>query len=141
MSPEVLGSSEGFTAQAAVAWGLADLLHVMHNFPGPWLAPHHAQRFHHSGSIALTAYAKLAIDAKKAGVACWGIKPKMHLTAHLLDTVLETCLHPGRNWAFADEDFNGRMVKMAFAVYHPCKFSAGALERYRISIMLSLVDG
>ena len=114
------------------------MFHVMHNIPGPWLSPRHAQRLHYSGYIALTSYARLALNAKKVCSPSWQIKPKMHMTAHLLGAVLATKLHPGYNWAFADEDFNGRMVKMAFALNHPTKFAEGALERYGIWISLSL---
>ena len=106
-------------------WGLADMLHVMHTFPGPWLAPSHSARFYHAGRVALMSFAKLSITAKTQCIARWPAKPKAHLLDRLIDLVLATNLHPGFTWAFADEDFNGKMMRMACNLAHPSRFLKG----------------
>ena len=124
--------------EAALFWGLADVLHIMHEIPGPWLTEELAVRFYNSGMVALLSFAHLALAAKRNNIPLWPCKPKMHQVDHLCQLVLQTRLQPSYAWAFADEDFNGRMVKMAYKVEHPLQFSKRTMEKYCLQMFLSV---
>ena len=124
--------------EAAVFWGLAEMLHIMSMRVGPWLTQATAARFQSAGRVALVAYAELAREAKRNRQPLWVLKPKHHQVDHLCTVVAETCLHPGYAWAFADEDFNGRLMKIARSCCAPHKFSATVLEKYILGVYIGL---
>ena len=130
----------GPRTEAALFWGLCEMLHIMHVFPGPWLTGRVAQRFARACRVALLSYGCLARAAKADCLPLWGVKPKHHQLDHLGEVVARTHMHPGYAWAFCDEDFNGRICKVAAACMHPHVFSLRVLEKYSLKVWLSLED-
>ena len=42
----------------------------------------------------------------------WPTKPKLHAYDHLIRRVLSTRFNPASVWEFADEDLNGKLVRV-----------------------------
>ena len=124
------------TLEAALFSGLADMLYIMTEVPGPWLSQPQADRLFVAGRSALLAYGALAMLAKSRGHALWCVKPKHHQVDHLISAVKESRIHPGWAWAFADEDFNSRVMKLARHVKRRHLMSQRLLERYAIRMLL-----
>ena len=123
--------------EAAVIWGVCEMLHIMHEHHRAFLSRREASRFVRGGTCMLRSYAALALKAKGDGLALWCIKPKHHLLSHLIDHVGSSCENPSVFWTFCDEDFNGRMAKMSGNL-NAKQFSLRAMERYVLGLYLGL---
>ena len=120
--------------QEALFHGLRIMFELMHDSShGPWLTEAAAAEFYTGGTLALTMFAALSRRARASGQPRWPIKPKMHQIDHMLTTVLTTSLNPAWWWSFADEDFNGKLVKLAFRHRHPLRFSERVAEKLQIA--------
>jgi hypothetical protein len=100
---------------AMVVWGLCDNLRMLHNTHRPHFTPREADRFAQSGRILLQAWASLATAARARGEFSWPIKPKLHAYDHLIRRVRSTRFNPASVWEFADEDLNGKLVRVTRA--------------------------
>ena len=78
-------------------------------------------------------YASLSKHYEQEGL--WAMKPKIHLFQELAEFQAPDLGHPGRFWAYKDEDFVGQIAKMAASRGGPKSASTTArhvLNRYRV---------
>ena len=124
--------------ESGLFWGLCEMLHIMHMWPGPWLRADEASRFARACRVALLSNAALARAARADGLPLWCIKPKHHQLDHLGAVVQATHVNPKVQWAFCDEDFNGRITKIARVCNQPHLFSQRVVEKYYLHVWLGL---
>eukprot|EP00974_Lingulodinium_polyedra_P007402 704077-Lingulodinium_polyedra.AAC.1 len=115
------------------------MLYIMHDAcPDEfWLPKDMAGRFAKAGRIALLAYSDLARAAKESNLALWPFKPKHHQLDHIVSLVSASCWHPARNWAFCDEDFNGRIMAMVKSS-DPRALIQRTMQKYSLRLCLSV---
>ena len=61
------------------------------------------------GRAYLSSYSLLSSQARRLNVKLWPMRPKHHQMLHLVNMVRDTHARPG--WAFADEDYNGQVLR------------------------------
>ncbi|MCP4238933.1 MAG: hypothetical protein GY772_00030 [bacterium] len=136
---EVTCNYDASSTEAILMWGLADLLFVMHGARNPRLSPADARRLERAGRVALLAYGDLARSAAERALPLYCIKPKHHQLDHMLHRTLQTNCNPRYAWAFCDEDFNGRVVRL-MRLGQPRHVALRAVRQYALRLYLSLKD-
>ena len=87
----------------------------------------------YAGKAYLYAYQKLACISLDRGEFEWKIRPKHHYFCHLLEQVESSSANPRFTQCFIDEDFVGRMAKLAKAC-KPQTASLRVLQRWLLMV-------
>ena len=98
--------------EAIVVYGFTDQLHLLHSTKAPAFTQAEADRFAHSGRMALQAWSVLARRAQAKQQFLWQLKPKLHAWDHLTRDVASTRANPAALREFRDEDLNGKIVRL-----------------------------
>ena len=94
-------------------------------------------RFH--GRTFLITYGHMAATSVADGKCLWSLKPKMHQYDHSLDEIDVDKLNPKLYWCYPDEDFIGRLKKMAGKVDRRSKsFAMDVMARYMLQLGLHI---
>jgi hypothetical protein len=80
-----------------------------------------------------TNYAHLSLEAVRANVPAWQLKPKMHLFQHLCHYQVQQFGNPRFYWTYPDEDMVGQMVEVAKAC-HPSTLAKTALYKWLVMV-------
>ena len=78
---------------------------------------------------ALHSHRALSTNMMALGVRRYPPKPKMHVTDHVVRLAMANKVNPLWSWTFADEDFIGRIKKIACKV-HVNRMSERVIQRY-----------
>ena len=107
-----------FPVENALFFSLCRTLNIMHGFDEPYLPHRIASEFCEHGRLSLLLYAQLTDQAIKDNRALWPLRPKYHMWDHQIRHVAKPRENPRHSWCFADEDYNGRVVRMITAGRH-----------------------
>ena len=100
----------------ACTWGLANYLYVL-DTGGEVLSNHQVDEAVYSAQVFLRTYQQLAVNAVKKEMALWKTRPKGHYFAHMVDAMQASHMNPKSVHAFGDEDFIGRVTRIASATH------------------------
>jgi hypothetical protein len=128
------------TKEAALMWGLADALYILHEEEDAWLTQVVADRFAASVRLALLAYSALAAEAAAASLPLWCLKPKHHQLDHMADLVRRTRQNMRWHWAFADEDFNAKVMAISKSC-HPKNLVRRTIQKYALRLCMLCQGG
>jgi hypothetical protein len=78
-----------------------------------------------------TNYAHLSLEAVRANVPAWQLKPKLHLFQHLCHYQVQQFGNPRFYWTYPDEDMVGQMVEVAKSC-HPSTLAKTALYKWLV---------
>lgn len=129
---QTLTNSPHKRLRALMMWALADYIHTI-DHAGFWMHRHERDRAHHSGSLFLMCYQKLAEQAGDDGKPNWKIVPKFHYFQHQIEGLLLSAANPRRQHCFMDEDFMGKISRLV-AKCHINSCMLRALQRYILYI-------
>ena len=135
----VMQNTGDVTAEVSMMRGFAVMLELMHGCEKPYLSQLEADEFGRAGRVALLSYSHLAGQAYSNGLPLYQVKPKHHQLDHLITKVESTLMNPRFNWAFGDEDFNGRITALVRGKYSS-KFVSRAMQKYQLRMYLSVKD-
>ena len=86
-------------------------------------------RISYARRVTLGSNAALSREALAQQKSLYPQKPKHHLLDHCLRDSARTRVNPGHHWAFSDEDFIGRVIKL-FRQCHYSTMPFRAIQRY-----------
>ena len=117
---------------------LASFVHVFALCQGKlWLSDGDVDQLEQARYAGLTAYKALCEHSLQEGRNYFPMKPKNHLCDHTLRDSMRTRLSPCSFWCFSDEDFIGRMKKIAQKC-HLRSLSLRVLQRWSIRLWLTI---
>jgi len=96
-------------------WGLADFFYIC-DHSGRWFTDSEAAEVVAAGSLYLDCYQRLAFKFSQDGCFTYKVRPKHHYFAcRILLNILASHVNPRYVHCFADEDFVGRIARLAKA--------------------------
>ena len=116
--------------RAAMVWGFVEVFRVCSE-GRQWLSDAEARALTLAREASLLCYSALAGEASNTQPpkAMYPLKPKHHAWDHALRAAIETKRNPAWHWTFCDEDFIGRVKRIA-ARTHPNTMAMRTLQRY-----------
>ena len=99
---------------------------------GPmWFTPAEAEIIYGHGVAFLRLYRSLAYEACQRSVLQWRLRPKLHYIQHTCVEIRATKMNPFFFTCFLDEDFCGKMKRLA-RMTHRAAVPSRVLQRYSI---------
>ena len=123
-------------ARATCLWGYCDVLDICRE-AGVFLSEEEAAQVRHAVDASLLAHQVLATEAIARGSRTWVSKPKHHYWQHIGLQAESLRVNPCSVWCFQDEDFIGRMVKLAKAC-HQSTLCTSVVQRYLLLMQAML---
>jgi hypothetical protein len=118
-------------------WAWVELFEICLTAADPDCSAAEMQRFDSATAILLHGPKTLGtINALKHSVR-WRIRPKLHVFYHLNKDVQASCRNPRAWWTFKDEEFMGKMARIACAV-HAVTMCSRSLERWCVQFFASM---
>ena len=117
---------------AACLWGFAEVFHIS-EAAGQRLSQDEAQRLEFARRAACQGYVRCTQHCISAVpvMSSFPLKPKLHYFDKSIRLACESLTNPTWSWAFADEDFIGRIKKMAHRT-HFLTVGLRCLERWQL---------
>ena len=122
---------ESWLAQVSTCvWALAHALWTL-DMAGWMLTEEEANEFVDCGNLFLACYVHLAGDAVRQGMRTFKVRPKLHSFHHIVLRIetRQSLQNPRFHQNFMDEDFVGRMCKLARST-HQRTVAARSLQRW-----------
>jgi hypothetical protein len=115
-------------------WALAHALWTL-DMAGWMLTEEEADQFVDSGNLFLACYVHLAADAVRQGRRTFKLRPKLHAFHHIVLRIetRQSLQNPRFHQNFMDEDFVGRMCKLARST-HQRTVAARSLQRWLLML-------
>ena len=98
-------------ARAAALWAFVGAFNIMQQ--SFWLSDHDVVALEQARLVSLNAYRWLCHESLGRGFNYYPMKPKCHLWDHTLRDSCRHRLSATTHWCFCDEDFIGRIKKLA----------------------------
>ena len=98
-----------------------------------------SERLEQARYVSLTAYKALCGESLRLGRNYYPMKPKCHIFDHAMRDAFRHRLSPTSHWCFADEDFIGRVKKMAMKT-HLKSLALRVLQRWLLRVWVSCKD-
>ena len=111
-------------------WGMDEFLYQC-DVNGYWMTEESVAKAMYASTAFLLTYQKLAYNMHESGRRLYYVRPKMHYFAHIAWTVASSKRNPRYEHCFADEDFLGKVRKIACST-HGSTTSLRTLQRYKI---------
>ena len=119
-------------ALAVLCWSFAEFQRIWDQALD-WLTESEANEQYAAGMLYIRTYLHLAQIAHDKGEFYFKIRPKLHYTEHLFEEVLVTRENPVCHHTFQDEDFMGKVKRIA-RVTHRKTMCKRSLQRYLIKL-------
>ena len=127
------------TLQWHLLWGWTEWFCVCMEGDPDFLEPAEILRLDKATRLMILGHKRLANACEAASVWRYKTRPKIHIFYHLLVDVKETRRNPRAWWSFKEEEFMGRVAKIASEV-HAVTLSNRTLERWCVQFFSSMTD-
>ena len=124
--------------RATCCWAMAMFCYLIDSM-GYYLSSADIEKLRFYGRTFLITYGHMAATSVTAKKCLWGLKPQMHQYDHSLDELEVDKLNPKLYWCYPDEDFIGRLQRMATKVDRRQKsFAIDVMNRYMLQLGLHI---
>ena len=120
--------------RATCMWALADYVYRCGRH-GLFIAYHDRRVLMSRGRLHLVTYYMLAHHAADRSERLYKIRPKHHAFDELLSSLLKSCLNPDRFSTWTDEDYLGKLKRIACRC-HGSSVLSRCLQRYMLNCSL-----
>ena len=119
---------------ACMTWGFSNFINILQD-NGQWVRDEDVPKLMQARAAALHNYNALSHAAASANPpqALWPMKPKIHLLDHVARDVANNKLNATWYWTFLDEDFVGRMTRLA-AMTHRANCRRRLIDRWVLGL-------
>ena len=136
---EVKDSMEHGVLQWQVMWAWVEWFSVCLEADPDFLEPEEVARLEKATLLMISGHKRLANECEAAGIWRWKARPKIRIFYHIMKDVRETRRNPRAWWSFKEEEFMGRLAKIACCT-HAVTLANRTLERWCIQFYNEMQD-